>query len=148
LRRRVSSWGAVAHAPVHTLKKRVAPGVSGAEGPAARRRLTVLVVGEPALASSAVLGPGSPVAFAQLQDVGAELIDTLRPDIILTPLLSASFDCIDLAIILSALNYRGSFRVLCPLIPSPELIRREIRALCPELEFELIFVPAPEGATA
>lgn len=87
------------------------------------------------------------VVFAEIDEVGAELIDTLKPQVVISPLLAHSFDCIDLALILHTLGYRGAYRAMSPLLPSPEVIRREIMSLCPGLSFDLIFVHDPAEFT-
>lgn len=74
-----------------------------------------------------------------IQQVGAELLETLKPDIIISPLISRSFDCIDLAQILGGLGYRGIYRAVTTALPAPDLIRREISNLCPGLKFDLTF---------
>lgn len=104
----------------------------------------VLVVGEN---SDRQLPPGvrtleNAFHFVGIEQVGAELIGALGPDIVLSPLVTRSFDCIDLAQILSATGFRGSYRVVTPDLPSPDLVRREIRALCPGLSFDLMILAA------
>jgi hypothetical protein len=101
----------------------------------------VLVVGdasllslEPVLSQEAT----SSVTFASVDEVSADLVRSIAPDVVLSPLFAASFDCIELAQLLHAMNYRGTYRALSRKLPSPEMVRREIKAHCPGLSFDLI----------
>ena len=78
------------------------------------------------------------VHFADMDDVGETLLETLRPSLILSPVLSPRFDCIDLAIRLHAARFDGPYRALTSALPDPEMIEREIRALCPGLDFGVV----------
>ena len=105
-------------------------------------RKMVLVVGD-ARSMQTDIGTriiGNGFAYADIQQIGAELIDTLAPDIVISALFTPSFDCIDLAQILEALGYSGSYCAVSSPLPAPELIRREIRNFCPRLRFELIIL--------
>ncbi|MES2664777.1 MAG: hypothetical protein V4712_01685 [Pseudomonadota bacterium] len=78
--------------------------------------------------------------------LSAELLNELRPVMVLTPLISRGFDAELVAQILSGLGYGGHLRVLCPALPDPRMIAREIRAKAPGLTVDLI-VPA-SGSSA
>jgi hypothetical protein len=101
----------------------------------------VLVVGEHDRPQVPLHLGDCPVAFAEIHEVGAELLDSLRPDVVLSPLLARSFDCIDLAQILEAVGFEGAYRAMTPPLPAPDLVRREIRSLCPGVNFDLLQVP-------
>jgi hypothetical protein len=45
----------------------------------------------------------------------------------------------------NALDWQRRNRVMCPLLPAPELIRREIRALCPDPAFDPHLRPDAQG---
>jgi hypothetical protein len=82
------------------------------------------------------------IYYAGIADIGARLIETLCPDVIVSPLITRSFDCIDLAQLLETLGYRGAYCAVTRALPRPEMIRTEIRALCPRLRFDLTFIDA------
>jgi hypothetical protein len=104
----------------------------------------VLTVGDPVLWGGAI--PPQPanmsMYFSDIDAIGAELIETLKPDFVLSPLLSRKFDCIDLAMILVAAGFRGRYRAVTDDLPRPEVIRYEVRDLCPTLDFDIILVDA------
>lgn len=69
---------------------------------------------------------------------------TLRrhaPDLIMSPLLSGSFDAVDVAEKLNAARFRGMYRVVADNLPDPEIIHRDIRAAAPDLDFDLLVLP-------
>ncbi|MCR9069007.1 MAG: hypothetical protein NXH79_09180 [Rhodobacteraceae bacterium] len=60
------------------------------------------------------------------------------PDLVLTPLLTPVFDALDLARYLSQAGYRGRYLALVDALPSAKLIRAEVEAQSPDLNFDLI----------
>ena len=76
--------------------------------------------------------------FAGIEEVCADMIRVLAPGVILSPLVAGTFDCLDLAQILRDAGYRGAYRAIAPALPAPQLIRHEVGALCPGLDFDLI----------
>lgn len=80
------------------------------------------------------------IAFAAFDRIDARTLEDINPDVIISPLFARSFDCIELAMTLEKLNYRGAYRAVATALPSPDLIRREIRELCPRLHFDVTFI--------
>jgi hypothetical protein len=78
------------------------------------------------------------VFFAQFHEVTDELLATLAPRLVLSPLLAGTFDCVDLAQRLGQLGYRGPYRAIDIGLPDPELIVREVRTLVPGLDFAIV----------
>jgi hypothetical protein len=60
------------------------------------------------------------------------------PDLVLSPLLTPQFDALDLARILSQCGYRGRYLALVDRLPSANLIRREVAAQSPNINFDVI----------
>ena len=95
-------------------------------------------------------GSGDPVAdgtdlvVLQFHDVTAASLAWHAPDVVLSPLVSETFDCIDLADALAGAGFRGRYRAFATQIPDPDLIRREIRAIAPEIDFDIIVI-GPRG---
>ena len=104
----------------------------------------ILVVGEASHWRTA--GKNLPVdnqlIFVDFEEVTGELLETLSPNIVLSPLLCASFDCLDLAQVLQRLGYNGRYRVLTQNVPDPMLVKCEIRSISPSIDFDLITTPA------
>ncbi len=109
----------------------------------------ILAVGEMAGwgGNSAGLPLDSAITFVEFRELTAELLDSLTPDIVLSPLLCSSFDCLDLAQVLEALGFRGRYRAMSSQVPQPELIRREVKATCPRLDFDLVSVDVTRKVT-
>lgn len=89
----------------------------------------------------------SAITFIEFRELSAELLDRLGPDIILSPLLCSSFDCMDLAQVLDGFGFRGRYRAMSAQVPQPELIRREVHACCPRLDFDLVNVDVARKVT-
>lgn len=62
------------------------------------------------------------------------------PDLVLTPLLTPVFDALDLARYLSQAGYRGRYLALVDALPSAKLIRAEVEAQSPDLNFDIIIL--------
>lgn len=81
------------------------------------------------------------VFFAEFHQVTEVLLAELSPRLVLSPLLTRNFDCVDLAQKLAQLGYRGPYRAIDVGLPNPSMIVREIRALVPMLDFEVMRLP-------
>lgn len=77
----------------------------------------------------------SEMRFVSFSDVGFDLLRECDPEFILSPVVANDFDCIDLAVLLCRLGYKRPYRAVSDDLPSPEIIEREIRQLCPDLDF-------------
>ncbi len=111
-----------------------------------RPRPIILAVGDVRqwVSSGRALPADSQIAFAEFHEISAELLQTLTPDIVMSPVLTRGFDCLDLAQALQASGFRGRFRVVAPDMPNPKVIQAEIRALCPTLDVAFIYVGKSE----
>jgi len=92
-----------------------------------------------------VLEPHSYIA-----KIGFDELDTVvfngpdAPDLVLTPLLTPIFDALDMARYLSQAGYRGRYLALVDQLPSAKLIRNEVAAQSPSLNFDIIVL---DGST-
>jgi hypothetical protein len=66
--------------------------------------------------------------------VGAPLVASVRPDAVIAPLIQPGWDCVDLACKLHECGFRGTLVICAQALPSVDLVRREIAALCPALK--------------
>ena len=80
------------------------------------------------------------IIYLNFTEVTPEIVMAVGPTMVMSPLLSNSFDCIDLACVLQEAGFRGKYRALTRSIPNPRLVRREIKEICPEIDFDLVFV--------
>jgi hypothetical protein len=69
-----------------------------------------------------------------------------RPaDVVLSPMVGDTYDCIDVAQHLFSAGFSGSYRVMTPDLPDPGILRQEIRSLCPGLDFDLVALRTLSG---
>lgn len=115
--------------------------------PIAAGNSVILTIGLPPAVDLGQVDAGGAVVVARaFNALSAELLAELRPIMVLTPLISRGFDAELVAQILSALGYGGHLRVLCPALPDPRMIAREIRAKAPGLTVDLILPAAGSSA--
>ena len=80
---------------------------------------------------------GDRTAFAEFSEVTSDLMEALRPQVVVSSVLGRNFDCVDLAERLSEIGFDGSYRLIAHGMPEPDLVRREIESLFPDLQVEL-----------
>jgi hypothetical protein len=106
--------------------------------PAPAYRQTVLTVGPmgcpvkltTAIDPDEIIG----IPFASLN---ATTLAHHRPDIIVTPLLCAEFDIMDIADRLGSVGYRGALIAVTPPLPDTEAVTREIKSQYADLDLFL-----------
>jgi hypothetical protein len=105
-----------------------------------------------ALAPSALalLPPNVLEPHSYIAQTGFDDLDTVvftgpdAPNLVLAPLLTPQFDALDLARYLSEAGFRGRYLALVDRLPSANLIRREVKAQSPDLNFDLVVL---DGST-
>ncbi len=115
------------------------------DDPMKQREPLTLIVGDAAawLSAGRSLPDDPGLHYVTYEELTDRLISELDPDIILAPLLGQGFDALDLAVQLEDFGFRGRFRALCPRLPNPALVHREIQALCPSIDFDLFVIEDP-----
>lgn len=103
-------------------------------------RTRIIAVGDPVewQKTGRVLQRDDKILMVGFDDVTAELLAIHKPQLLVSPVLARRFDCIDLAMNLQALGYSGPYRAVAGEMPSPEMIEREIRQLCPSVDFQVV----------
>lgn len=92
-----------------------------------------------------VLEPNSYVSRITYDDMDTVVLTGPdAPDLVLAPLLTPMFDALDLARYLSQAGYRGRYLALVDRLPSANLIRREVEAQSPDLNFDIVVL---DGST-
>ncbi|MEM7753692.1 MAG: hypothetical protein AAF230_09775 [Pseudomonadota bacterium] len=82
--------------------------------------------------------PTEGLAFVGFHEVTEVTLDYLQPAIVFSPVLANGFDCIDLAMALHKLGYSGEYRAIAIGYPKPAVIEREVKQMCPQLDFVII----------
>ena len=80
----------------------------------------------------------SHLALADFHEVSGGLLDDLRPDFVISPAICRQFDCLDLAQVLYSNGFDGLYRAQIGLLPAPAMIRREVLAHYPGLDFDFL----------
>lgn len=75
--------------------------------------------------------------FADFSDVTAEMLAETQPDVVISALFAADFDVLDLARRLLDLGFKGRYRALSASLPNPSVIRSEVAAAAPGIDFDL-----------
>lgn len=102
--------------------------------------VAVLAVGDTAewLRRKQPVPPGGRIILASYGDLSRQLLERVRPKLVLSPLLARDFDCIDLAQMLHSLGFTGQYRVITSDLPDPRVVSAEIGQLCPGLDFAVL----------
>lgn len=103
----------------------------------------MLVIGDTAswTASRGPLPQIDGVVFAHYRDLTAALLRQVDPDFVLSPLIDAGFDAIDVAAELTRLQFCGRYRVVLASVPNPHAILNEVRQAFPMLDFDILIIP-------
>lgn len=80
--------------------------------------------------------------FVGFADVTVDTLGRIRPDVILSALVTAEFDAMDLARRLADIRFAGRYRALAMSLPNPEVIRSEIAGAAEGLDFDLFLIDA------
>jgi hypothetical protein len=110
-------------------------------GPSDRtRKITVLAIGDMAnwRATGRDLPWDSQITFADFSQIDRRMIDSVRPDVVISPLLCKTFDCLDLATVLCQAGFRGRFRIMTQRLPDPTVVLSEARAICPLMDIDVV----------
>ena len=76
--------------------------------------------------------------FGSIDLLKGAYLTVLRPHLIVSPVVAPNFDCLDVAYALFQQSFGGAYRALARSTPKPAMIRKEVRAICPGLDFEII----------
>lgn len=100
----------------------------------------ILAVGEISLwrAAGRLLHPSSQLTYVEFSDLTTQLLQAVAPDIVLSNMISRSFDCLDLAQFLHQAGFQGRYRIIDANVPNPRLIMHEINVLCPGLDANVV----------
>ncbi|OOY20626.1 hypothetical protein BMI86_08835 [Thioclava sp. DLFJ5-1] len=87
---------------------------------------------------------GQAIQVLQYDQITAQKMVKLRPELVLAPLLSERFDILDLAKRLEEFGFTGKLRAYSRPLPNIAAIRQEVRAAHPQLDFDIFTLPVGE----
>jgi hypothetical protein len=70
--------------------------------------------------------------------LSAAMLQTVRPDVIVAPLIAGGWDLVELGEVLDGFGYRGTICALTRPLPRGDLILGELGALYPGLTFRMV----------
>lgn len=83
---------------------------------------------------------GQAVVITDINGITEDLLATCLPDLVVSPLVGRGFDCFDVAERLIAAQFKGRYRAVVETLPDPSVVRREIRAHFPDLDFDILIL--------
>lgn len=91
------------------------------------------------------VGSGVPesdeMCLSDIDQLTAGTLAKINPDLVLSPVVTARFDCLDVAHVLIALGYSRSYRAVARSLPNPLIVTREVKSSCPDLDFDILLFP-------
>lgn len=117
--------------------------VSGRPAPEGAAEARVLLVGHLGAPGTPDLNDrfGADMVVVDYTAVTAALLKEFDPHFVVSPIVTPAFDIMDLGLRLWQLGYKGAYRALTEVpLPNPELVLREVRALCPALNVDILCI--------
>jgi hypothetical protein len=84
------------------------------------------------------LPSGSQGSFLSFHELTAGALAHYQPTIVISPVLAHGFDCVEMAALLSDLEFEGIYRAYASNLPKPDVIEREVRQHCQTFTFEIV----------
>ncbi len=78
------------------------------------------------------------LVFEDYRALTAERLRRIDPDVVISALVGPGFDALDVALALHLAGYVGCYRAISEQVPRPEVIRREVLAIAPSLDFGIL----------
>ena len=79
--------------------------------------------------------------YTSFSSLTRDVLDKTDPQMVLSPLMTNDFDAIDLARHLHELGYTGCYRVIAPNTAHADIIRADVAAVAPNIDFDIFEVP-------
>lgn len=112
-------------------------------------KLSVLIIGDaPATSQDPLLRPAPNRVFRPFGALKVTDIQDLDVDVVISALFEDGFDCMEIAHLLVHAGFQGRYRVYSAPLPRPELVKNEVSAAFPSLDFDIIFVATDASRAA
>ncbi|WP_460273792.1 hypothetical protein [Celeribacter sp. ULVN23_4] len=76
--------------------------------------------------------------FIEFSELTPELLSSIGPMSVVAPVLTDTFDCLNLADFLTMSGYKGMLHIIARGMPRPDMIKRELRTLYPNLDLDVL----------
>ena len=101
--------------------------------------VSIVAVGDPVgWAEKGNPMPTEDMAFVAFPDVSEAILSLYNPKVVVSPALATAFDCIELALLLHNIGFKGAYWAVARDLPKPDLIEREVAQMCPRLDFRIV----------
>lgn len=81
------------------------------------------------------------LTYVDFDQLSEDTITTIRPDVVLSPLVTDGFDAYQVTRFLASVAYEGRYRAISQVLPNLQMIRNEIRAVGPAIDFDIVIMP-------
>lgn len=85
--------------------------------------------------------------FVDYREINSAVLARIRPDVVLSPLVCAGFDALEVAAHLSNAGFDGRYRAIADNVPHVDLICREVAYAAPALDFDILNISDLTGHT-
>lgn len=76
--------------------------------------------------------------FVEYSDLGEALLRGEAPEMVLSALMGDDYDALDVARRLDEIGFRGHYLALAEVLPNAAVVREEVKAVAPEVQFDLL----------
>ncbi len=82
---------------------------------------------------------GPDIDLIDFSALTADILQSFAPHFVVSPILTPSFDILELAQLLYDLKFEGGYRILVDApLPRPDVVLREVGAQCPGLDVDFL----------
>ena len=79
------------------------------------------------------------IYFMTFNILSAKALHGIGPRIVLAPLISQTFDALELGAFLKKSRFDGTLQIMMPKMPNPKIVERELKAAIPDLALAFSF---------
>lgn len=81
------------------------------------------------------------VTYVEFENFSSQTLSNIRPDVVLSPLVTDSFDAFQVCEVLADYGFAGRYRAVAPSMPNLSMIRSEITTAAPDIDFDIVTMP-------
>ena len=81
------------------------------------------------------------IDYLEFDEFSEDALQAQQPDVVLSPLVTDVFDAFQVISVLAMAQFKGRYRAVAPRLPNIEMIRGEVQAQAPEIDFDIVVMP-------